>query len=104
MYDISNGYPEKETYNVKILLSFMMSDTKLDMSKYKFYYFNSENKSSYSKFVMEDGNYVIYYEDFMMYEYKIDANKEKVLISADRISGRSTLDKALNYLEEKERK
>lgn len=104
MYDISNEYPEKETYNVKILLSFMMSDTKLDMSKYKFYYFNSENKSSYSKFVMEDGNYVIYYEDFTMYEYKIDENKEKVLISADRISDRSTLDKALNYLEEKERK
>ena len=39
-----------------------------------------------------------------MYEYKIDENKEKVLISADRISDRSTLDKALNYLEEKERK
>ncbi len=103
MYDISNSFPEKETYVVRILLSCMKNDTKLDLSKYKFYYFNSKKKELYPVFVMKDGNYIIYYEDYMMYEYKINELNEETLVTAGSISDRSALDQSLNYSNIKER-
>ncbi len=103
MYDISNSYPEKETYTIRILLSCIRNDTKLDLSKYKFYYFNSEKKELYPGFVMEDGNYIIYYEDYKMYEYKINELNEEILVTAGSISDRNALDQALNYSNIKER-
>lgn len=103
MYDISNSYPEKETYIIRILLSCIRNDAKLDLGKYKFYYFNSEKKGLYPDFVMEDGNYIIYYEDYMMYEYKINELNEETLVTAGSIFDRNTLDQALNYSNIKER-
>ncbi len=104
MYDIVNNFPDKETYNVKILLSAIKKDHKLDLSKYKFYYFNSEKKELYPNFVMVDGNYIIYYEDYMMYEYKINEDNEETLVTAESISDRDTLDYALSYSNLKERR
>ncbi len=104
MYDISNNFPEKETYVVRKLLSCMRNDTKLDLSKYKFYYFNSEKKMLYPSFVMKDGSYIIYYEDYIMYEYKINENNEETLVIAESIYNRNTLDQALSYSNIDERK
>lgn len=103
MYDISKNNPQLETYVIQILLNCIKEDKKLDLSIYKFYYFNFGEKLNNPRFVKIQGDYVVYYEDYKMYQYKINSN-DLILVNAVSIKDRNTLDDALNYKNQIERK
>ena len=96
MYDAAKNNPATETYIIRILLNCMFEDKKLDLSLYKFYYFNSKEQNNNPRFYKIQGDYVIYYEDNVMYQYKINGN-DPILLNTDYINERNSLDKALNY-------